>query len=50
MFLNFICNKFSFSPRSCNSVAVGLTAFGAKLRDVPKAVWPGHAPDFDKFL
>jgi hypothetical protein len=46
MFLNFICNKFSFCPRSCNSIADGLAAFGAKLRDVPQVVWPGHAPDF----
>ena len=46
LFLNFYCFSINFCPRTCNMVADGLAAFGAKIREVPQAVWPGHAPDF----
>jgi hypothetical protein len=46
-FLNSIRLKVvQFCPRACNSVADVLAAFGAKLRDEPQALWPGHALDF----
>jgi hypothetical protein len=46
LYLNFICFSVEYCPRACNSVADVLAAFGAKLRDEPQALWPGHALDF----
>jgi hypothetical protein len=46
LFLNFICFKFSFCQRACNNVTDVLAAYGARLCDVSKAVWPDHAPAF----